>query len=73
MEVYQAAQSAYSGGDEELSFIFYMRYCNIIKSLQKKADYRSKRSELTALFGGNDNLLNALNTAEALQKSLIAR
>lgn len=72
-EIYRCAQSAYYGGDEELAFIMYMRYCNVIKSLQKKADFRSKQTELTALFGGNDCVLNALNTAEVLRKSLLAR
>lgn len=71
--IYTAAQEANRGGDEELAFIFYMRYITIIKSLQKKADYRNKQTELTAMFGGNDSLLNALNTAEVLRKSLIAR
>ncbi len=73
MEIYRAAQSAERGGDEELAFILYMRYINIIKSLQKKADFRNKQAELTEMFGGNKNLLNALDTAEALQKSLIPR
>lgn len=73
MEVYRNAQSNYNGGDEELSFIFYMRYINIIKSLQKKPEYLKNKREITALFGGNGYLGNALDTAEALQKSLIAR
>lgn len=73
VEIYRAAQSAERGGDEELAFILYMRYINIIKSLQKKADFRNKQAELTEMFGGNKNLLNALDTAEALQKSLIPR
>ncbi|KAG4072222.1 hypothetical protein HA402_007632 [Bradysia odoriphaga] len=71
--IYVAAQEADRGGDEELAFIFYMRYITIIKSLQKKADFRSKQTELSALFGGNDCLRNALNTAEALRRSLISR
>lgn len=72
-EIYLAAQSAYRGGDEELAFILYMRFCHIIGSLQKKDDFRKKQTELTSLFGGNECLRNALNTAEVLRKSLIAR
>lgn len=73
MEIYRAAQSAELGGDEELAFIMYMRYCNIIKSLQKKPDYRLKQAELSQLFGGNQYVMLALDTAEILRKSLLAR
>lgn len=72
-EIYLAAQSAYRGGDEELAFILYMRFCHIVGSLQKKEDFRKKQTELTALLGGNECLRNALNTAEILRKSLIER
>lgn len=73
MELYRSAQESFRGGDEEMAFIFFMRYCHIIKSLQKRGDYRSKEAELKPLFGGNEYLCNALDTAEVLRASLIER
>lgn len=72
-ELYRSAQTALRGGDEELAFVFFMRYCNIICELQKKSDFRTNQPEYTPLFGGNDSLMKALNAAEDLRRSLIAR
>lgn len=73
MEVYRSGQEYIRGRDEEMAFVMLMRYCNILTFLQKKPDYRSKEAELKPLFGGNEYLLNALNTAEKLKKGLTER
>lgn len=71
-KLFDAAKKADNSGNQEESFILYMRYLNIASFVQNSDEYKRKKTdpELKLL---KDSLGSALKSAEKLSKSLQER
>jgi hypothetical protein len=67
----QAVQHKDSG-DEELSYVYYMKYLTIVTMVQRLEEYKMERDHFNQLLGGQ-NIKNALDMAEMLADSLEQR
>jgi hypothetical protein len=59
-------------GDEEMSYIYYMRYLTIVTMVQGLDEYQKEKSYFSQLLGPQ-NVNHALNMAEELSGSLQQR
>jgi ubiquitin carboxyl-terminal hydrolase 8 len=66
------AEQHKASGDEELSYIFYMKYLAIVSMVQRLEEYKMERDHFNQLLGGK-NIKNALDMAEMLSDSLQQR
>ncbi|KAJ6617207.1 hypothetical protein Bhyg_17944, partial [Pseudolycoriella hygida] len=48
LEVYNSAESSFRGGDEELAYILFMRYAQIIKIIRSSKLFSDSKAELEA-------------------------
>lgn len=56
-------------GDEEIAYVLYMRYFNLISRIKKTSEYKKDESYFNDLIGSK-NSNKAIRQAECLQKSL---
>lgn len=56
-------------GDEEIAYVLYMRYFNLISGIKKTSEYKKDESYFNDLIGSK-NSNKAIRQAEVLQKSL---
>ncbi|GAB0096117.1 Ubiquitin carboxyl-terminal hydrolase [Sergentomyia squamirostris] len=72
-KLYDEAQAQYDARDEEQSFIFYMKYFNVLNQLKTLKDYQTNKSYVHALLGKNDKQVTAMERTEKLSTSLRRR
>lgn len=71
--MYEAAEKYLKEGDEELSYIFFMRYFDLINQIRNTEDYSKEKQYITQMLGGKSRQLAAMDKAEVLSKSLEKR
>lgn len=71
-KVYLQAKEAEIGGDEEMAYIFMMRYIGIVQAIKKHATYQDNKVEFDKLMCVK-NIPEALSKAEQLSESLSHR
>lgn len=72
-KVYRKAEECYLDGDEELSYIYFMRYFNLIDFIRKMPDYASNKQQVAKSLGHHKQLSDVLDKTEALSNSLKKR
>lgn len=60
-------------GDEESSYVLYMKYLSLMSLLQKMPDFRRQKDFVCKSLGSNEAITKYLNHVEVLQNSLKAR
>lgn len=67
------ADKHYRKGDEELAYVFYMKYFNTLNSIQKKPDYQENKRLIRQMLGDNRTNKMIMDRLEALRISLNER
>ncbi|XP_069679100.1 ubiquitin carboxyl-terminal hydrolase 8 isoform X2 [Periplaneta americana] len=70
--VYDEAGKHRLSGDEEMSYIFYMKYLTIVTMIQGSDEYKKDKEYVVKMLG-KDNVNVAMNMAEKLSESLEQR
>lgn len=71
-KLFQAAKDANRKGNQEDSYIYFMKYLSIISYVQKSDEYKRKKSDIDKELSRH-SVLYALETAEKLSKCLEER
>ena len=72
LKMYKLASEGYSNRDEELAYVYFMRYLALVTRIRKTPDFKSNPTYYKDLLG-NNNLNESINKCEILSKSLINR
>ena len=72
-KLYEEAERHRREGDEELAYIFYMRYFNLLDSICKKPDYLAMKQNVRDMLGGNSAQKLSMDKLEVISKSLKRR
>lgn len=60
-------------GDEEKSYVLYMKYLSLMTLVQKMPDFQKQKDFVSKSLGSNEAIKKYINHVEELQKSLKAR
>lgn len=71
-KLFENAEEYYHKGDEEYSYVFYMKYLRVVAYLSKDKDYLKDKAYFNSMLG-TKNPSKALDAAEKLKSSLIER
>ncbi|XP_011189525.2 ubiquitin carboxyl-terminal hydrolase 8 isoform X1 [Zeugodacus cucurbitae] len=67
------ADKYYREGDEELAYVLYMKYFNLLHCIHRKPDYAEHKQTVRQALGGNSNNKLTMNKLEELSSSLTRR
>lgn len=67
------ADKHYLKGDEELAYVFYTKYFNLLNSIYKKPDYQENKRLIRQMLGDNRTNKMTMDRLEALSISLNER
>jgi len=71
--LYDEAEKAFIDGDEELSYIYFMKYFNLINTIHKLPDYKKEKKYVSEILGSNEKQTRAFDKVENLSKNLKLR
>ncbi|XP_075984390.1 ubiquitin specific protease 8 isoform X2 [Anticarsia gemmatalis] len=71
-KLFESAEEAREKGDEEYSYVYYMKYLRVIAYISKDKDYLKDKSYFNNMLGAK-NPNKAIDAAEELKNSLIDR
>lgn len=71
-KLFESAEEAREKGDEEYSYVYYMKYLRVIAYISKDKDYLKDKSYFNNMLGAK-NPNKAIDYAEKLKNSLIDR
>ncbi|XP_006814000.1 ubiquitin carboxyl-terminal hydrolase 8-like [Saccoglossus kowalevskii] len=71
-KVFSAAEQQFKLGDEEKSYVLYMKYFNIVKQIHKTKEYKADKKFFTSLLGQSSSII-AIEKAEILAEHLNKR
>ncbi|CRK98995.1 CLUMA_CG011986, isoform B [Clunio marinus] len=60
-------------GDEEQSYILYMKFMNLLSKLQKFPDYKKNKHQISEMLGSNEVITSYMDVLESLSNSLKER
>jgi ubiquitin carboxyl-terminal hydrolase 8 len=60
-------------GDEERSYVLYMKFMNLLSRIQKMNDFSKEKSQVSKLLGNNEGMRKNFDRLQELQKSLKER
>lgn len=60
-------------GDEELAYIFYIKYFKVLDVLKKAKDYEGNKLIVRNMVGGNEKLGRIMDRLEIIKGSLLER
>lgn len=63
----------YNEGDEELAYIFLMKYFSILNFIKSAPDYANEKKYIMAMLGPNTQCNERMNLLEKITNSLIER
>lgn len=72
-KLYKNAEEAILEGDEERSYIYFMRFFNLLGFVKKTSEFRSQIEQITSLLGGNSGLNRTFDQLENIAASLRQR
>jgi len=69
-KLYMTAEEYRLDGDEELAYITYMKYFNMLTAIHKKSDYASHKSTVRQMLGDTESNRRIMDTLEVIMNSL---
>jgi hypothetical protein len=69
----EKAEESRLDGDEETSYVLYMKFMNMMSELQKLPDFKKEKILIGKMIGNNTVICNYMDRLEKLQKSLKER
>jgi ubiquitin C-terminal hydrolase len=71
-KLFSTAEKVLMDGDEELAYVYFMKYFNVVQAIRKLAEYKKNKQFYDDMIG-NKNLMTAIQKAEELSASLKSR
>lgn len=71
-KLFTSGQKSFEERDEEMAYIYFMKYLNIIELIRKSPQFANNK-EFVNKFIGRANVLQALKNAEIVTNSLNKR
>ncbi|KAL0868177.1 hypothetical protein ABMA27_007723 [Loxostege sticticalis] len=71
-KLFESAEEAREKGDEEYSYIYYMKYLRVVAFISKDKEYQKDKAYFSSMLG-TKNPNKAIDAAEKLKNSLIDR
>lgn len=71
--IYKEANKALEVEDEELEYVYLMKYFDLIQTVRQAKDYKSEEKKVRSGLGSNDQLFDRMDRLEAIQNSLKKR
>lgn len=71
-KLFESAEEAREKGDEEYSYIYYMKYLRVVAFITKDKEYQKDKTYFSSMLG-TKNPNKAIDAAEKLKNSLIDR
>ncbi|XP_077997082.1 ubiquitin carboxyl-terminal hydrolase 8-like [Glandiceps talaboti] len=68
-KVFKAAEDELKNGDDEKSYLYYMKYLNIVTQVNKTKEYKADKKFFDSLLG-KSHLVKAITKAEELSSTL---
>lgn len=72
-KLFAEAEKQYREGDEEMAYVFYTKYFNLLNSIYKKRDYPQSKQLIRQMLGDNRTNKMTMDRLEALTSSLHER
>ncbi|CAB3233027.1 unnamed protein product [Arctia plantaginis] len=72
LKLFESAEEAREKGDEEYSYVYYMKYLRVVAYISKDKEYLKDKSYFNNMLGAK-NPNKAIDAAEKLKNSLIER
>ncbi|KAH8336607.1 hypothetical protein KR074_012323 [Drosophila pseudoananassae] len=72
-KLYFTAEEYRLEGDEELAYITYMKYFNMLSAIRKKSDYANHKSAVRQMLGDTDANRRIMDSLEIIANSLAHR
>ncbi|XP_017057189.1 ubiquitin carboxyl-terminal hydrolase 8 isoform X1 [Drosophila ficusphila] len=72
-KLYMTAEEYRLDGDEELAYITYMKYFNMLTAIRKKSDYASHKTTVRQMLGDTESNRRIMDTLEMIINSLRQR
>ena len=69
----EEAEKARLAGDEERSYVLYMKYMSMVTKMEKTPDFKKDKTLIVKTLGGNTNISKIFSHLEQLKQSLIER
>nr|AAM52759.1 SD04548p [Drosophila melanogaster] len=69
-KLYMTAEEYRLDGDEELAYITYMKYFNMLTAIHKKSDYPSHKTTVRQMLGDTESNRRIMDTLEEIINSL---
>lgn len=67
------AKKKHKEGDDELAYVFYMKYFGLLNFIKSSTDYAKEKDFVRKLLGPNDNVKAYMDVVATIQKSLSDR
>ncbi|KAH8314999.1 ubiquitin carboxyl-terminal hydrolase 8 isoform X1 [Drosophila kikkawai] len=72
-KLYVAAEEYRLDGDEELAYITYMKYFNMLTAIRKKSDYAIHKTTVRQMLGDTASNRRIMDSLELISQSLLLR
>lgn len=71
--IYRHAEKQYLDGDEEMAYVYYNRYFNMLNRIHQRPEYPNNKSLIRQTLGGNRTNKMRMDRLEIISKSLAER
>lgn len=72
-KIFDHAEKQYCEGDEEMAYIYYNRYFNMLNRIHQRPDYQNNKTLIRQTLGGNRTNKMRMDRLEIISKSLANR
>lgn len=72
-KIFDHAEKQYCEGDEEMAYIYYNRYFNMLNRIHQRPDYQNNKTLIRQTLGGNRTNKMRMDRLEVISKSLVDR
>lgn len=72
-KIIEKADKSLLDGDEEESYVLYMKYMNLLSKIQKHPDYEKQKQIVTKTLGNNQMVKKRMDKLQIIQESLRRR
>lgn len=69
----EQAEIEYLNGDEEMAYMYYMKYFQLINLLKYSKTYEKYKEQIRNITGNNTKVMDNMNRLEELKTSLLDR
>lgn len=71
--VLKQAECEYLSGDEEMAYVYYMKYFQLIGLLKSSKTYEQNKAKIREILGSNTSMSNNMDRLGSIKNSLLNR